>query len=61
MKKQKRFLALLLTGLLTIPASIGAGAECSYLITDKEVTVAPDRILTSSPEYPMYVSKGAYL
>ena len=27
MKKQKRFLALLLTGLLTIPASIGAGAE----------------------------------
>lgn len=41
--------------------TIGAGSECSYLITDKEVTVAPERILTSSPDYPMYVSKGAYL
>lgn len=41
--------------------TVSDGAECSYLITDKNVTVGKDRTLISSPEYPMYVGKDANL
>lgn len=34
-------------------------AELSYLITDKNVSICENHILTSSPQYPMYVGKGA--
>lgn len=40
---------------------VSMGAECSYLITDKNVNIGINRCLTSSPAYPMYVSKGAAL
>ena len=40
---------------------VADGAECSYLITDKNVNIGSNRILTSSPAYPMYVGKGASL
>ena len=40
---------------------VADGAECSYLITDKNVNVGSNRILTSSPAYPMYVGKDASL
>lgn len=36
-------------------------AECSYLITDKNVNIGANRMLTSSPAYPMYVGKDAIL
>lgn len=38
---------------------VGANAQMNYVITDKDVKVAEKHILTSSEEYPMYVSKGA--
>lgn len=38
---------------------VGAFAQMNYVITDKDVKVAEKHILTSSEEYPMYVSKGA--
>lgn len=38
---------------------VGADAQMNYVITDKDVKVAAKHILTSSEEYPMYVSKGA--
>lgn len=38
---------------------VGDNAELSYLITDKNVSICENRILTSSPQYPMYVGKGA--
>lgn len=38
---------------------VGADAQMNYVITDKDVKVAPKHILTSSEEYPMYVTKGA--
>lgn len=38
---------------------VGDNAELSYLITDKNVSVCENHILTSSPQYPMYVGKGA--
>ena len=38
---------------------VGDGAQMNYVITDKDVTVAPKHVLTSSAEYQMYVSKGA--
>ncbi len=41
--------------------TISDNAECSYLITDKNVFVNNNRILTSSPAYPMYVGKDATL
>ena len=37
----------------------GDNAELSYLITDKNVSICENHILTSSPQYPMYVGKGA--
>ena len=40
---------------------VNDGAECSYLITDKNVNVGANRMLISSPEYPMYVGKEASL
>ncbi len=40
---------------------VADGAECNYLITDKNVNIGKNRILTSSPSYPMYVGKGASL
>lgn len=38
---------------------VGDNAELNYLITDKNVSICEDHILTSSPQYPMYVGKGA--
>ena len=38
---------------------VGDGAQMNYVITDKDVTVAPKHVLTSSADYQMYVSKGA--
>lgn len=38
---------------------VGDDAECSYLITDKNVNISANHILTSAPTYPMYVGKGA--
>lgn len=38
---------------------VGDNAELSYLITDKSVSICENHILTSSPQYPMYVGKGA--
>lgn len=38
---------------------VGDNAELNYLITDKNVNICDNHILTSSPEYPMFVGKGA--
>ncbi|MGN0632523.1 MAG: glucose-1-phosphate adenylyltransferase subunit GlgD [Oscillospiraceae bacterium] len=38
---------------------VGDNAECSYLITDKNVNISANHILMSAPTYPMYVAKGA--
>lgn len=38
---------------------VGDNAGLSYLITDKNVSICENHILTSSPQYPMYVGKGA--
>ena len=38
---------------------VGDNAELSYLITYKNVSICENHILTSSPQYPMYVGKGA--
>lgn len=38
---------------------VGDNAELYYLITDKNVSICENHILTSSPQYPMYVGKGA--
>lgn len=38
---------------------VGDNAEINYLITDKNVSICENHILTSSPQYPMYVGKGA--
>ena len=38
---------------------VGDNAELSYLITNKNVSICENHILTSSPQYPMYVGKGA--
>lgn len=39
--------------------AVGDNAELNYLITDKNVSICENHILTSSPQYPMYVGKGA--
>ena len=38
---------------------VGDNAELNYLITDKNVSICENHNLTSSPQYPMYVGKGA--
>lgn len=38
---------------------VGDNAELNYLITDKNVSICENHILTSSSQYPMYVGKGA--
>lgn len=38
---------------------VGDNAELNYLITDKNVSICENHILASSPQYPMYVGKGA--
>lgn len=38
---------------------VGDNAELNYLITDKNVSICENHILTSSPQNPMYVGKGA--
>lgn len=38
---------------------VGDNAELNYLISDKNVSICENHILTSSPQYPMYVGKGA--
>lgn len=38
---------------------VGDNAELNYLITDKNVSICENHILTSSPQYLMYVGKGA--
>lgn len=40
---------------------VGDNAELNYLITDKNVSICENHILTSSPQYPMYVGKGAFV
>lgn len=37
---------------------VGDGAQMSYMITDKDVTVMDKHVITSSAEYPLYVAKG---
>lgn len=37
---------------------VGDNAELNYLITDKNVSICENHILTSLPQYPMYVGKG---
>lgn len=46
-------------GILMQGTVVGDNAELSYLITDKNVSICENHILTSSPQYPMYVGKGA--
>ena len=38
--------------------TVGDDCDCNYIITDKNVNIANGRVLTSSPEYPMYIGKG---
>lgn len=38
---------------------VGDNAELNYLITDKNVSICENHILTSSPQSHMYVGKGA--
>lgn len=38
---------------------IGKDCEISYVITDKNVNISNNRLLTGSDVYPMYVGKGA--
>lgn len=38
---------------------VGDNAELNYLVTDKNVNICENHIITSSPQYPMYVGKGA--
>ena len=38
---------------------VGDNAQLNYIITDKNVNICENHILTSSPAYPMYVGKGA--
>lgn len=38
---------------------IGKDCEISYVITDKNVNICNNRLLTSSAVYPMYIGKGA--
>lgn len=38
---------------------VGDNAEVNYIITDKDVNISDNHILTSAPSYPMYVAKGA--
>ncbi len=34
-------------------------AKLEYTVTDKDVTIVKERVLTGSPTYPIYVSKGS--
>ncbi len=38
---------------------VGMNSEINYLITDKNVNIGDNHILTSAPTYPMYIGKGA--
>lgn len=38
---------------------VGSNCEISSIITDKNVIISNDRLLTSSASYPMYIGKGA--
>ena len=38
---------------------VGNNAELNYLITDKNVNISENHAVSSSPNYPMYVAKGA--
>lgn len=38
---------------------VGKNSEVNYLITDKNVNIGVNHILTSAPSYPMYIAKGA--
>ncbi|MBQ9375435.1 MAG: glucose-1-phosphate adenylyltransferase subunit GlgD [Ruminococcus sp.] len=38
---------------------VGRDAQINYLITDKNVKISDNHILSSEPSYPMYVGKGA--
>ena len=44
---------------ILMQGTVGDNAELNYLITDKNVSICENHILTSSPQYPMYVGKGA--
>lgn len=39
--------------------AVGDNSEVSYLITDKNVNIGVNHILTGAPSYPMYIGKGA--
>ena len=38
---------------------VGNNVELNYLITDKNVNISENHAVSSSPNYPMYVAKGA--
>jgi glucose-1-phosphate adenylyltransferase len=38
---------------------VGENAQLDYIISDKGAMISDNRILTSSPKYPMYISKEA--
>ena len=38
---------------------IEEGASFTDVIVDKEVTISKDRSITGSPDFPVYISKGA--
>ena len=39
--------------------SIGSKCSLNCVITDKDVEIVDDRVLTGSQSYPLYISKGA--
>ena len=38
---------------------IGDGCSMDAIIADKNVTISENRVLTGSPEYPLYLGKKA--
>ena len=38
---------------------VGDGVEMSNVITDKNVNISENRLLSGSVEYPMFIGKGA--
>ena len=40
-------------------SDIGAGANLSYVITDKNVIIKPERTLMGFDSYPVFIRKGS--
>lgn len=38
---------------------IGEGCNIDAIVADKNVTISANRVLTGSPEYPLYLGKKA--